>query len=182
MSEAHHDISDHDASIDGEALDLAQIARSEAPGLLRFLRRQRVELEDAQDLAQEAMLRFVRVAPSTRIATPGAYLRQIASNLLRNHLQHSSSKLAAVSVPLIEGLDVEDQTDQHHALATREELAHWQQILSELKPRTLEIFLLSRVDRFTYREIADRFGMTIWNVERHVRKAIAHIDRNRGDA
>jgi len=160
-------------------LDIAVFVRSEAPGLMRFLRRQSVTVDDAQDLTQEAILRFWRIAPTTRVSAPSAYLRQIAANLLRNHVERASTRLMMASVPLIDGLDVEDQADQHRALAGREELAHWEAILRELKPQTLEIFLLSRVDRMTYKEIADHFGMTVWNVQRHVRKAIAHVDRNR---
>ena len=156
------------------------VYRTEAPRLLRFFRRQLRSPEDAQDLAQETMLRFLRVAPSTQVATPQAYLRRIAINLLRDRIASSATKLERSAMPLLEGLDRETDFDQHRILAGRQELAEWELILAKLKPRTLEIFLLSRIDGYTYGDIADHLGMTIWNVKRHMIKAIAHVERHRG--
>jgi RNA polymerase sigma-70 factor (ECF subfamily) len=155
------------------------IYRTEAPWLVRFFRRQLGNPDDAQDLAQETMLRFIRTEPVSNIATPQAYLRRIATNLLRDRFGSGAMRLARASTPLIEGLDFETEFDQHRVLAGREELAVWEQILARLKPQTLEIFLLSRIDGYTYQQIADRLGMTVWNVKKHMMKAIAHVERHR---
>lgn len=180
MADVDHPIRFRDAEPDMPAEpDFASVYRTEAPWLVRFFRRQLGNPDDAQDLAQETMLRFLRIAPSTAVATPQAYLRRIATNLLRDRFESGPTKLARRSVPLIEGLDRASDFDQHRALASREELARWDAILSALKPRTLDIFLLSRIDGLTYKEIAARFGMSSWTVKKHMMKAIAHIDRHR---
>lgn len=179
MSASQSPVDDCEPGDDDADPGFTEMYRAEAPGLLRFLRRKTRDPEDAQDIAQEAMFAFLRVAPTARVESPQAYLRRIAINLLHHRSRRGATKLAAVCVPLIAGLDFEDDADQHRQAAGREELAHWQAILGELKPRTLEIFLLSRVDGFSYKEIADRFGMTVWNVHRHMRKAIAHVARHR---
>ncbi|WP_454883003.1 RNA polymerase sigma factor [Sphingomonas oryzagri] len=177
MSETGPRITEDDA--DSDSRDLGHIYRDEAPWLVRFFRRQLGNTEDAQDMTQETMLRYMRAPPTTRITTPQAYLRRIATNLLRNRFEHSSTKLAQHSVPLLEGLDIHTDFDQHRELASREELAEWEAILKQLSPRTLEVFLLSRVDGFTYKEIAGRLGITTFGVNKHMVKAIAHIDRSR---
>ena len=159
--------------------ELETIYRTEFPWLVRFFRRRLNSAEDAQDLAHETMLRFMRVAPSRELAIPQAYLHRIATNLARDHAESGAQRLAQRAVPLIEGLDVEVGVDQHQIIASRDELAAWEAILSKLKPRTLEIFLLSRVDGFTYNEVAAKLGMTIWNVKKHMRKAIQHVERYR---
>jgi RNA polymerase sigma-70 factor (ECF subfamily) len=161
--------------------DFSSIYRAEAPWLVRFLRRRLGNAEDAKDLAQDAMLKYLRVAPHSRIATPRAYLRRIATNLLRDRFEHSSTRLAEKSGPLLEGLDFPSDIDVHRDVAGREELAEWEAILSQLPPRTLEIFLLARVDGFKYREIAQRLGITSFAVNKQMVKAIAYIDRMRGD-
>lgn len=61
---------------------------------------------------------------------------------------------------------------------TAQELAHWRAILLQLKPRTLEIFLLIAVDRFNSQQAASRLGVPAFWVRRHLLKAIEHIDQN----
>ena len=160
---------------------LTELLCTERPRLIRFFRRQArfASRDEADDLAQEAITRFLRAAPSTQMATPQAYLRQIASNLLRDRAVHGSTRLAQISVPLVEGLDRPVEYDQHRELEAREELAHYDRVLRQLKPRTLKVFLLSRVEGYTYKEIAARLGITLWTVKRDMLQAIAHLDQNR---
>jgi RNA polymerase sigma-70 factor (ECF subfamily) len=46
-----------------------------------------------------------------------------------------------------------------------------------LKPITRQIFLAHRVDGYSYGEIAERTGLSVKGVEKHMSRAIAHIDR-----
>jgi RNA polymerase sigma-70 factor (ECF subfamily) len=131
-------------------------------------------------MTQETMLRYMRAAPAAGVITPQAYLRRIARTL-RDRSEHSATKLTQASRPLLEGLDLPGPDDQHRELAGRQELAKWEEILAQLNPRTLEVFLLSRFDGYTYKEIATRLGMSTFSVNKHMVKAIAHIDRNRRD-
>ncbi|MBF5089108.1 sigma-70 family RNA polymerase sigma factor [Novosphingobium sp. NBM11] len=165
-----------------KVLDVSEfdaIYRSEVPALVRFFRRRLGSYDEAADLAHEALARFLRVSPLTQVSTPQAYLRRIATNLLRDRAERASTRLAELSVPLVEGLDHPTEYDQHRELEGRQELLHYEGILRQLKPKTLEIFLLSRVDGFTYKEIASRLGMSVWGVKRQMLKAIAHIDQHR---
>jgi len=160
---------------------LTDLLCAERPRLVRFFRRQArfASPDEADDLAQEAITRFLRAAPSTQMATPQAYLRRIASNLLIDRAQHGSTRLAQISVPLVEGLDRPVEYDQHQQLEAREELAHYEQVLRQLKPRVLKVFLLSRVEGYTYKEIAARLGLTVFTVKRDMLQAIGHLDQNR---
>lgn len=166
----------------GQSVDRAgfdAIYRSDFPSLVRFFRRRLGSYDEADDLAHEALSRFLRASPVTEIATPQAYLRRIATNLLRDRAERASTRLSELSVPLMEGLDHPADYDQHRELEGRQELAHYTAVLRQLKPRTLEIFLLSRVDGYTYKEIAAKLGLSVWGVKRQMLKAIAHIDQHR---
>jgi len=46
-----------------------------------------------------------------------------------------------------------------------------------LPRRTREVFLAHRVDDMSYREIAERTGLSVREVERHMTRAIIAIDR-----
>lgn len=172
--------STRDEETDAAEQHFNTIYRSEKTWLVRFFRRQLGNHADAQDMTQETMIRYLRASPAASVSTPQAYLRRIAVNLLRDRFAHGSTRLAAQSAPLIEGLDTQDDFDQHQITVGREELNAWEAILEELNPTTLEIFLLSRVDDLSYQEIAGRLGMTLRSVKRHMQKAIAHVARHRG--
>lgn len=166
------------AAIDRELRDLYE---AERPWLVRFFKRQvgPILRDEADDLAHETVVRFLRVAPTTKMITPQAYLRRIAINLVRDRAERGTTRLAQISVPLVEGLHRPIDFDPHRELEAREELAHYEAVLRQLRPRTLEVFLLSRVDGYSYKEIATRLGISVWSVKRDMLKAIAHLDRNR---
>jgi RNA polymerase sigma factor (sigma-70 family) len=170
-----------DSTTPDAAGDFERFYRAEVPWLIRFFRRQVGDGSEAQDLAQEAMLRFVNHGSPAALTSPQAYLRRIAVNLVRDRAKSGSNQLARLTAPLLDGLDREVGIDQHRIVESREELAQWEAILSKLKPRTLEIFLLSRVDGLTYSQIASHLGTTIFNVKWHMLSAIRHVARHRGD-
>lgn len=164
-----------------EMRDFERFYRAEIGWLVRFFRRRLGDGSEAQDLAQETMLRFVNHGSAGELASPQAYLRRIATNLALDRAKSASHRLAQLTSPLIEGLDQPVGIDQHQIVESQEELAQWEAILSKLKPRTLEIFLLSRVDGLSYCQIAVHLGTTIFNVKWHMSSAIRHVARHRGD-
>ena len=52
-------------------------------------------------------------------------------------------------------------------------------VLLSLPEPTLRVFLASRVHGLSYRRIAKRYRMPLWQVRRHMLRAIRHIDRHR---
>lgn len=49
--------------------------------------------------------------------------------------------------------------------------------MRRLNPRTREILLAKRLDAMSFAEIARRTGLSVGQVERHLAKALATIDR-----
>lgn len=158
---------------------LIDLFRLEAPWLNRFFRRRLGSTNDAEDLTQETFLRFLRATPGVAVETPQAYLRTIATNLLRDRAEHSATRWAQIVVPLAEGLDCPDEGDPEQILAARQELGMYERLLHQLPQRTFEVFMRSRVDGFRYAEIAEQLGISSWTVKREMMKAIAHIDQAR---
>lgn len=166
-------------SSDPDSADFVALYKSESGWLTRFFEARLRSPDDAPDLTQETLLRFFSAAQRSRIDASQFYLRRIAINMVRKHVARSSTLISRNSIPFIEDMEAPIGTDPHRDLEGREELAHWDTVIAELKPRTREIFLLSRVDGWSYKEIAAHYRMTIWGVKKHMMKAIAHIDRNR---
>lgn len=157
--------------------------RQERPRLMRFFLRKLGNQADADDLSQETLARFFRAAP-TELATPQAYLTRIATNLLHDHVERGSTRLAKRTTVIDDALDAAGSTDPFREVEARQELGRWNEILKQLKPKTLEIFLLNRVEGYSYRQIATDLGVPLWIVQKHMARAIRHLAAHQeaGDA
>jgi len=129
----------------------------------------------ARELAHEAFVRLLRMTPANldRLEQPGAYLRRISSNLLRD--QGRARALHARSGPTLESV-ADKVVDQVALLEARDTLRRLEAAVGKLKPRTREIFLAHRIEGLSYAEIAVRCGLSVKGVEKQMSKAIAKID------
>lgn len=159
--------------------DIGALYEAELPGIVRYLRRKLGHAEEAADLAHDAFIRLVRIAPDRKIEAPRAYLGLIVANLLRDRAVNVAARMRAATDPLDEESLPASMIDPHRELAGRQELDHVLHALRKLKPVTRQVFLLSRVEGLTYREIQERLSLSEGVVKAHMRKALDHISRVR---
>ncbi|UXC92972.1 MULTISPECIES: RNA polymerase sigma factor [Sphingobium] len=159
----------------------ANLYLREKPRLLRYFLQKLGNRADADEMTQEVMTRFLGATPAVAVATPRAYITRIATNMLRDRAERGSTRLSQLSVPLDEGLHKSNGMDPHREVEARQEVQRWRAILQQLPPRTLDIFLLNRVEGYSYREIATDLRLPLWMVQKHMLKAIRHIAANHGD-
>ncbi|OHT19107.1 RNA polymerase sigma factor [Edaphosphingomonas haloaromaticamans] len=158
------------------AIGLDDLYRVHGPRLLRYFAR-RADRQDAKDLVHESFVRFASSAAlrEQTVDCPEAYLNQIATNLLRDRAKSALQRSLAHHVPAddvpLAGADLVA------ALEARDKLNRLQNALMRLKPKTREIFLAHRLDGLSYRQIAERSGLSIKGVEWHMTKAIDYLDR-----
>ena len=150
--------------------------REQRPSLLRFFHR-RASHADAGDLVQRLFARFAGLSPETRadIVNPAGYLQRSAANLALDDARTELRRASAHHVPVDE-IDL-CAPDQIAALEARDMLRRLERALQRLKPRTREIFLAHRIDGYSYVEIAQRTGLSVKGVEKHMSQAIAFVDR-----
>ena len=141
--------------------------------LIAYFRRRAPERADAEDLAQEV---FVRIIGLSEVDNPEAFLFQMAANLIRD----AGRRMVLQRQYLAE----ESATGQRAEVIApdrvyegREQLNSLLGVLEELTEKTRDVFLLHRLERMKYHEIADLFGISVSAVEKHVMKALAHIAR-----
>jgi RNA polymerase sigma-70 factor (ECF subfamily) len=178
MTDALDPSGDNDLAIDGLDGDrLEQIFRAHAPRLTRFFRQRLNNSEEARDFVQEAFVRLAGARPGGMLRNPEAYLQRIARNLLFNRSKRTEFKLAAFHAPFDERVDVAIAPEQSLAIEAADVLKLYRRAVSELTPRTREVFLLHRIDELSYKEIAVRLGISVSTVEYHIARALVHIDR-----
>lgn len=158
-----------------ETAALAALYRREAPGLARTIARRRA-LEDPEDLVQDAFVRLVRLPRGlASLDVPGAYLRRIAGNLLRDRGRSDARRCRASHVPA--GDDTLPSFDPHKQLESRDMLRRVEAAIERLPDRTREIFVAHRIEGLSYAEIAERTGLSVKGVEKQMSKALVRIDR-----
>jgi RNA polymerase sigma factor (sigma-70 family) len=156
---------------------LDELYRSESPKLIRILSRQTSNSDDARDLVQDVFFRLARMrdrGPSS-LERPQAYLRRIATNLLKDRaktaFRHSAALHVVADEQSLPGLD------QHRLLESRDMLRRLDTAMMRLRPKTREIFMAHRIDGLSYAEIAELTGLSVKGVEKQMSKALVQLDR-----
>jgi RNA polymerase sigma factor (sigma-70 family) len=156
---------------------LDELFRREAPRLLAFLKRRTGDVDTASDLLQESFARIARLPSLAHIGHPAAYLQRIARNLLIDRHRQKEALPDWRHEALCEDCDIAIPASQEAEIEAKQMLRLYETALSTLSDRSREIFLLSRRDGLTYKQIQAATGLCMGTVEYHMMRAIAHIDR-----
>jgi RNA polymerase sigma factor (sigma-70 family) len=154
------------------ALSVHETVRCYHNSLLRFLRQRLRVKEDAADVAQEAYVRLLQYEGSKSIASPSSMLFRIAINLA-NDLSRSQSTRRLADEQSLEGIEIaSDEPDVERRIAAEQDLDLLYAAIEELPPKCKNVFLLSRVKRMSYPEIAQHWGISVKMVEKHISHAL----------
>lgn len=150
--------------------------------LVRFLRRQLPTDEDAQDVAQESLIRLIQY----RDYEPelwSSILYRIAINVLHDRGRRARTRQASAHVSLDENIQGLLSPDQPHEkqIETQQELARVQKALLGLPARCRDIYLLNRIEGMSYPQIADHCGVSVKAVEKQISKALGLLRKSLGD-
>ncbi|QNA83742.1 sigma-70 family RNA polymerase sigma factor [Sphingomonas sp. So64.6b] len=158
---------------------LDALYRSQAGRLFRLFSR-RAGREDAGDLVQETFTQFAfaDAGQAQVIDCPEAYLTHVAGNLLRKRARTAMRHSAAFHVRADEVALVGE--DLESALEARDMLNRLEAAMLGLKPMTREIYFAFRFNGYSRAEIAERTGLGVKAIDKHLGKATAHIRRTIG--
>lgn len=160
---------------------LADCATLYLPALIRNFQKRGAQPATAQDLAQDVFVRLAKRAKGGDIENPQAYVMQTASSVWNDHMR--KRKVRAHN-------HHDEYEDYHHApevlspervLQGKEALKSIIAALNALPERTRDIYVLCRIRGLSRKEVADRFGMSVSGVDKHLINAKAHIAATFGD-
>src|SRR5688572_24509661 len=142
--------------------------------LRRLLRSRGRSIDDTDDLIQEAFLRLQLYCRDHTIERKEAFLVRTALNLSTD--QARQEHRVCIERGLLEKLPLIDpKPAPDEVYAGQKRLLHWQQGLAALSPRRREVFLLNRVEGYSFPQIAQRLGITLSMVEKHAAKAVLFL-------
>lgn len=135
--------------------------------LKRFLSRFLYTAEDIDDMAQETFLRAYRATSGRDIDSPKAYLFRVAKTMALKELSNKSKQLTNY-------LEEEPDCDIGTSNTLEEEILAQQKIrlffdaIAELPPQCRRIFLMRKVQALHHKEIAEKLGISLSSVEKHI--------------
>ena len=141
-----------------EPLSIARMIQQHHVSLVSFLRRRLLVTEDVDDVAQETYVRMMQYEGSRDIRSPVSMLFRVAINVAndlgRYQVTHrETDRRSLEDVQLVCELpSAEREIEAQQAM----ELVY--QAIAEMPPKCRQVFLLSRVRKMTYPEIARHCG------------------------
>lgn len=170
-----------DSGVDAEHM-VERLARDHGGDLVRFISRRVRTAADAQDLAQEAYFRLLRLERKDLIRDPRSYLYRIAANVLYEFELKRRSDVKGLA-----RWSDEYRTDaeagcllefNEETLALRRRL---EVVLAELTPKCRAVVILHRRDGMTYAEIGGRIGVSASMVKKYLAQGLRHCRQRLGD-
>jgi RNA polymerase sigma-70 factor (ECF subfamily) len=157
---------------------LDTLYRQYASALLRFISRQNVSPEEATEIVQETYCRLQQIPQVEALESPRGYLFRTAINLARDtkrqrrrrqlDMSNGNEDSSAEDVP-------SEAPTAYQVLKGEQELAIIRQAIAELNPTCRQVFVLHRFGNATYGQIAERLGVSVSMIEKHVSAALAHL-------
>jgi RNA polymerase sigma factor (sigma-70 family) len=139
--------------------------------LRRLLHHRGRTRDEADDLIQEAFLRLQAYRRERHVREPEAFLVRTVQNLTidaRRQQQHRGTHIG-VDTEALRLIDPAPEPDE--LISARQRMQRLKAGLEALPPRTREVILLNRIDGLSQLQIAERLGISVSAVEKHIAKA-----------
>jgi RNA polymerase sigma-70 factor (ECF subfamily) len=143
--------------------------------LLNFFRKRASNPAEVPDLVQQVFLRLAQYHKIGQIQNPEGFIFQTAANVLTDHFRR-----LAVRAPHACSAEADDAATSSYLTPERvllgeEALERLVHALKNLPNRTRDVFVLRCFDGLRSAEVAQRMGISVRAVEKHVVKAMAYI-------
>jgi RNA polymerase sigma-70 factor (family 1) len=128
-------------------------------------------MELAEDLTQEAFAILWKKRQSINPEKARSYLYTIANNLFLNEIKHQKVVLRFKQKPQRSQTDITPQ----YLMEEEEFKQKLEAAISSLPEKNRVVFLMNRIEKLTYREIAERLGLSVKAVEKRMHKALMEL-------
>jgi len=146
-----------------------QIFESHSETLSNYLYYQCGDLHQAEDLAQEAFIKLWKNCKKVLFEKAKGFLYAVAKNTFYNQIAHKKVVLQYAKTQPQKTLDHETP---EFKIEEEEYLKKIQTAIAALPNGQREVFLLNRIDKKTYKEMAEILGISQTAVEKRMQKAL----------
>jgi RNA polymerase sigma factor (sigma-70 family) len=157
--------------------DGASLVAPLRPALVKYFLRKCGNAAEAEDLAQDVLLRALGKAQWESAEQAKGYIFRIAVNRWHDRNRRGRAHGTVIEWDDTAAFAQAEDTSPERVLSNEQELHAVIVALESISERTRDVFLLFRLEQMRQGEIAALFGMSVSAVEKHVSKAVAHLAR-----
>ena len=150
---------------------LERILAENLPGLFGFLRGMSLSKDEAEDVIQETCEKIIKNVSTAEVINLKAYMYKTARNITLNEFRRTKNKNTALEVLRI-NYEVIQPNFPEKTYEAEQELQQVLDAINTLPPKCRQVFILKHVEQLPYREIADKMGISVGTVEKHLAKGI----------
>lgn len=161
------------AHLQRELID--QWTRSHRAALVRYLQKRARPHVDVEDVVQETFARMAKRDDLHLVDNPQAYLVHAAANVLKDDARRRAARMGSDAASFREEVHGAEERSPERVLIAKQAVAELMNVLAELPFRTRAAFVLHRFEQMSHPEIAQRLGVSVSAVEKHMMKAYAHV-------
>ncbi|MEL7118253.1 MAG: sigma-70 family RNA polymerase sigma factor [Bacteroidota bacterium] len=129
------------------------------------------DVQQAEDITQEAFLRLWKACAKVLPEKAKSFLYTVANNLLLDQIKHQKVVLNFQKVPQKK----ETIEDPEYLYQVNEFQRILEEAIAALPEKNRVVFLMSRLEKLTYQEIAERLGISKKAVEKRMSKALVEL-------
>lgn len=145
--------------------------KTHAEGLRNHLYYKFGNLTQAEDIVQDAFIKLWGKCSTVIYEKAAGFLYTIAKNLFIDTIR--SNKVALKFEK--ENFSIQDNEDPYFHLRTKEFKEQIESVISALPEKQREAFLLNRIEKLTYKEIAIKLEISQTAVEKRIAKALIKL-------
>jgi len=147
-----------------------ELFRRNYPRLCQRVFRITKDLEAAEDIVQEVFISFWQQDQGQKVGAPEAYLYRACLNRALNYT--GKDKRQAQIRELYQEQKPTESSSPEQQLEQQELEQQVQQSIELLPPMCRKVFLLSRYEEMSHKEIADFLNISPNTVDNHIKKAL----------
>ncbi len=143
----------------------------QSDGLYRFIYYKSGDSSFAEDVVQESFLRLWKNCAEVALAKAKSFLFTVANNLTLDRFKHQQVVMKFDTAQRAK----HEQEDPQFLLEEKEFQARLEQAIADLPEKQRVVFLLNRIDKLTYREIAAQLELSQKAVEKRMHLALVAL-------
>ncbi len=138
------------------------------------------DLDQAEDIVQDAFIKLWNNCSKVTLDKAKSYIYTVATNLGISIARHQKVKFKYQDYITQRKSDMHHESPEFIALE-KEYMEKLKRAIAELPERQREVFLLSRIDKKTYKEIAELSGVSVKAIEKLMHKALVVLRKKIGN-
>ncbi|MDT0621557.1 RNA polymerase sigma factor [Croceitalea vernalis] len=148
-----------------------QIYKTHAESLRNYLYYKFGDMQRAEDIVQDSFIKLWSKCSSVIFEKVTGFLYKISRNLMIDNIR--SNKVALKFEKSL--MPIQDNEDPYFHLRTKEFREKIEETISSLPEKQREAFLMNRIDKLTYKEIALRLEVSETAIEKRIAKALIKL-------